>query len=164
MTSYTPWSFWNFVGFLPAKTPTRLQTTTLQIQPMALQHQSRINRTASVSTTRASIRESHKAQTDISFTRLGHEMRPQKLQDHLCLPRHGNPRIAAIYSGLLGRVILKGTSTHNFTKAPNGLLATHRDFYSQSVRRVYNILAPRGPDITNRNAAFAIKQPGCPSN
>ena len=164
MKSYMSWRLWNLVGLILAKAPAGLQTTTFQIQLMTLQHQTRINRTASTGTACAPIRQSHKTQTYISFTRFSDEIRPQKFQDRLSLPRHRNPRVAAVYSSLLGCVILKRTGASNFTKAPNSLLATHCDLYSQSVRRVYNIPAPRGPDIANRNTSFAIKQPCCPSN
>lgn len=166
-TSRTTW-FWNSAREPFAKTPTRLQTAALDIQLMPCENQSRINWLVASASTYSTIRKRHKLQRHICLSNLCYQVRTQQLQHSLGLSGHSHPRVAAIdlfgrFSGLK-HVILKRSLLNDRPKVLNCVFAAHSDFHSQSVRRIHNVSPFGRTHITNRNAAFTIKQSGGPRN
>lgn len=158
--AHTPRWLRSFAGKCFAETPARLEATALHVKAMALSQQSRVYHATPTPT----VRQCHKLQRYVNFPCFSHQVRTQKFKNRFCFSRHGHPRITGIdlFTGSL--MNLQRSILNDFTEIHHSRRTPHRDLNRQPVRWVHNITSFRRPNVTDRHAAFAVKDSGCPRN
>lgn len=159
--------FRHLAWFILPETPARLQTTALDVQFVTSNKQHGVNWLAATTPTCSPIRQCHESESYVSLTNFGHQIRTQQLQHTLGLSGHSHPRIAGVdifgFNTAASNVILKSPLLNNIAETPHCFSTAHRNLH-QSVRRIHDVVPLSWRHITNRNASFAIEQPGCPRN